>query len=453
MRRILLVEPAYRNKYPPLGLMKISAYHKLRGDYVEFVKGCIPRARQEKWNRIYVATLFTFFWNETVRTIAYYCSSVPTPKDIFVGGVLATLLGNELAKATEATVIRGLIDQPCILDPDSRLIVDHLIPDYTILEAIEYSYGLEDAYLGYATRGCRNRCDFCAVSRIEPKFVDYCPLKRQVRGIEEVYGSKRDLVLLDNNVLASPQFPRIVGDILDLGFYKGARFNGKMRRLDFNQGLDARRLTREKVRLLAQTAIRPLRLALDNVKIRKLYVEKVRLIRECGIQNLSTYVLYNHTDTPKDFYDRLRTSILLNEELGTKIYSFPMKYVPLDARDRKYVGPQWNRQLIRGVQCILLATRGMVTPRLEFFEAAFGRSPEEFVKITSMPEPYIIYRRHHEANGAYDWGRLYDQLTPAQRRELCELVSHRGIGQCNPSRVRSKRLRGLLSHYVAPAAK
>lgn len=37
--RVLLVEPNYKNKYPPMGLMKISTYHKMLGDEVHFVKG------------------------------------------------------------------------------------------------------------------------------------------------------------------------------------------------------------------------------------------------------------------------------------------------------------------------------------------------------------------------------------------------------------------------------
>ena len=71
MRRILLVEPGYRNKYPPLGLMKISSYHKLAGDEVHFVKGRIASHREANWDRVYVSTLFTFFWSETLRTIQY----------------------------------------------------------------------------------------------------------------------------------------------------------------------------------------------------------------------------------------------------------------------------------------------------------------------------------------------------------------------------------------------
>ena len=38
-RNILLIEPNYNNKYPPIGLMKLATYHKMLGDKVVFFKG------------------------------------------------------------------------------------------------------------------------------------------------------------------------------------------------------------------------------------------------------------------------------------------------------------------------------------------------------------------------------------------------------------------------------
>ncbi|HBG95652.1 MAG TPA: cobalamin-binding domain-containing protein [Chromatiaceae bacterium] len=448
MRRVLLVEPGYKNKYPPLGLMKLSSYHKLMGDEVHFVKGCVASFRETTWDRIYVSTLFTFFWSATMQTVKYYLRAVRSPENLIVGGVMATLLQSDIEKATGVRVLPGLLDRPGILDSDSTVVVDGLIPDYQILESIEYEYPVRDAYIAYATRGCPNRCGFCAVNKIEPTFRHYCPLPRQVKGIEDVYGPKQDLILLDNNVLASRSFKRIIGDIRHLGFERGATLNGRMRRVDFNQGVDARKLTDKKMALLATTAIRPLRIAFDHISMRDLYVSRVRLAAKHEVLNLSNYVLYNYTDTPSDFYQRLRINCELNEELGTQIYSFPMKYIPLTARNRSHVGPNWNRKLIRGVQCILLATRGMVSPRLEFFEAAFGRTPEEFETIALMPNEYIIHRRLHENNGAAEWVDIFHSLTKPQRRVLYDIHADGRVTEAHYKRTTSPRFRRLLEHYI-----
>lgn len=389
MNKVLLVEPAYKNKYPPLGLMKLSTYHKLRGDYVHFVKGCDREARKEHWDRIYVSTLFTFHWKKTVDTIAYY---MPSSKEVVVGGVMATLMGNELEREFSVKVVRGLLDKPGLLDSGDHRIIDTLTPDYSMLGLTDYKYGLDDAYIGYATRGCPNKCGFCAVRRIEPSFCDYLPLKRQVKNIEEVYGPKQHLVLLDNNVLASSEFERIIGDIIELGFEKGAKRNNRRRYVDFNQGLDLRLLTPDKMKLLSKIALKPMRLAFDHISLKDQYVDKVKMAVDHGITHLSNYVLYNYTDTPEDFYERLRINVELNQELGTQIYSFPMKYVPLDAKDRSYVGKHWTKRLLRGVQCVLNSTRGIVGASVPYFAHAFGNTAEEFMALISRDEEDIMHR-------------------------------------------------------------
>lgn len=88
MERILLVEPNYKNKYPPIGLMKISTYYKSKGDYVQFQKGLLPVAEVKTYNRAFITTLFTFDFDMCVETIRYY-ATVMGYNNVFVGGIAA----------------------------------------------------------------------------------------------------------------------------------------------------------------------------------------------------------------------------------------------------------------------------------------------------------------------------------------------------------------------------
>ncbi|MDH7576983.1 MAG: cobalamin-binding domain-containing protein [Bacillota bacterium] len=464
VRNILLVEPKYKSKYPPLGLMKISTYHKLKGDRVVFVKGCIPEMQVQSWDRIYISSLFTYYWKETLQTIYYYQASVPSPADIYVGGVMATLLYDDLKSATGATVIPGLLDKPGILDAGDKINIDALTPDYSILNniGVNFYYKLQDCYIGYATRGCPRRCPFCAVYRIEPEFVHYLPLKRQVQLIQELYGEKRDLILLDNNVLASERFSEIIGDIKSLGFEQGATYSyinksGRTtivkRHVDFNQGLDLRLLSEDKVALLSEIAISPLRLAFDDLSYKEMYENKVRLIAKYGINNLSNYVLYNYRDHPDELYERLKININLNEELGLQIFSFPMRYIDLYSKDRLTstngnVGKYWNKKYLRAIRCILNRTRGLVGTRRGYFEAAFGHNLDEYHKILLMPEAYILNRVQHEKDGSTElWWSQVCSLSGWERDIFMDIICNHRIYTVNYSEL-PRKVKDTLSHYL-----
>lgn len=452
-RRVLLVEPGYRNKYPPLGLMKIAAYHRKLGDQVRFVKGLDVPARQQPWDRIYITTLFSFDWNLTVETIRFYkavnSGLSESATRIYVGGIAATVLKEDFARETGIEPTAGRLSAAGALDSGSDLVVDEMVPDYSILSEIDYEYRYSDAYIGYATRGCSRRCRFCAVPRLEPQFIDYIDIKPWVNGVREQHGEKQDLILLDNNILASTRLVDIAGDIRELGFEAGAKLNGKSRHVDFNQGLDARLLSKQKMAVLADLPIEPFRLAYDNIGLRDAYARAVRTAAEAGVTNISAYVLYNYRDTPEDFWDRLHHNVELSENLGVRIWSFPMKYIPVTHKDRCHVGPAWNARYLRGVQCITLVTRGAVSARHDFFHAAFGRDHAEFREIASMPDRYIIYRREFALNGAAEWLKAFRALSKAQREELLQEVSGRSRSQV---RVRMETmnvgpLRELLGHY------
>lgn len=296
-RNILLIEPNYANKYPPIGLMKIATYHRMLGDKVRFFKGdlndlvierlaeeCLERlnkiddsidwsSRQSaikryikvpklsliweldldesrfgelvinclsdaadrfkrkeflKYDRIYVTTLFTFYWKITVETIESCKDLVKSQKNLFVGGVMATLLYDELEKETGIKPIKGLLDEPGILDPKNlkaqKIIVDDLPLDYSILDEIDYEYPTQSAYFTFMTKGCTRKCAFCSVPVLEPTYKPKIETLDKFGEIKARFGEQQNLLLMDNNVLASPKFPEIIDEIKEMGFYKGATY-------------------------------------------------------------------------------------------------------------------------------------------------------------------------------------------------------------------------------------
>lgn len=442
---ILLIEPSYKNKYPPLGLMKIAAFHKLRGDEVHFVKGLNKEIRDQIWDRIYITTLFSFYWAETIKTIKYYEFSVKDPQNLFIGGPMATIMADKIEEETGFKSVKGLLNERGKLKLPNDYKIDNIVPDYSILDEISYKYPANNAYFAYMTRGCVRKCPFCAVPTIEPFYVEYIPLKKQIKLINERYGEKKDLLLLDNNVLASSRFDHIIDEIKEAGFYKGAKLNNSYRYVDFNQGIDLRLLTKEKIKQLAELPIRPLRIAFDHIKLKNRYIEKIEWAVEFGLTRLSNYILYNYDDTPEDFYERLRINVELNKRLGTQIFSFPMKYIPVMYKDRKFVGKHWNPRYLRSIQCILHATHGVVGPKRKFFEAAFGKNLREFKKLLLMPDDYIIYREDHKHNGANEWKDGYLSLKPSQKQKFHNIVFKNNFKNLQPSN--DPKIAELLQHY------
>lgn len=559
IKKVLLIEPNYSNKYPPIGLMKLSTYYKnlggwevtffkgdlkmfvieriadrcieefnyidstidwflKRDEFIEYIKTrkkevierlAIERSDMElillaklddwknyywkgtwkdnpEWDRVGVTTLFTFYWDITVETINFAKLLVKKKKDLMVGGVLASIQPKELEEATGIKPWVGILGKPGVLDKGDNQIIDNLPLDYSILDEIEYKYPMSNAFYGYMTRGCIRHCAFCAVPTLEDKYIPYIPLKDRLDAVREVYGDQKDLLLMDNNVLASENLKDIIDDIVASGFGKGAKFvqpdmleisirnlqNGvndrayirksqaliaefyqklkpmkgdesyevykvmaryhinklattkkenliaayeeikdiykrhqhpvpRARYVDFNQGVDARLFTEEIVELLSRIAIRPLRIAFDDIKTFPSYNKAIRMSAAAGLKDFSNYLLYNFVDKPLDLYQRLRINVELCDELNVNIYSFPMKYHPIrkgkdDAEDlshnRDYIGKHWNRKYIRAIQAILNCTKGKVGKGITFFLEAFGNDETEYMELLEMPETFILYR-------------------------------------------------------------
>lgn len=528
--KVLLVEPNYKNKYPPMGLMKISTYHKQLGDEVRFVKGFSSDVDKEVWDRIYITTLFTFDFDVDVETINHYKLLVNNIDNLYVGGIMASLMPDKLAEATgieRSHVLTGLFTDTSVVGDDNDINVDELPLDYDILEQVDYKYPAGDNYFAYTTRGCPNHCSFCAVPILEPNFHVTNNIIDQIKTIDEKYGPKQHLLLLDNNVLNTPDLKSLVDDLCTAGFGRGAKYTDpgaynivmmrykkgdraefldkkmaaylegfkkriksaemlemflqtviaaedaedyaqymldheeelspiiekyrskakKARYLDFNQGVDGRKINDENMEQLARLAIHPLRIAFDDIHLKDVYCEAVRTAHRHGIREISNYILFNYKDKPEDLYERLRVNIELNEELGIQIFSFPMKYSPISETDRTYIGANWCKKSIRAISAILQVTKGVVAAGSSFFYKAFGNNLEEFYEILAMPRELIMFRSHFEGDGTTaKWQALYRKLNDEQKDRLMEIVSH------NMSELRNipwpDDLREILEFYL-----
>lgn len=77
---------------------------------------------------------------------------------------------------------------------------------------------------------------------------------------------------------------------------------GRLRFVDFNQGVDARLFSRRIVKLLAEIPVRPLRIAFDNIRTELEYTKALTMSEEYGMKDFSNYLLYNFTDKPEELY-------------------------------------------------------------------------------------------------------------------------------------------------------
>ncbi len=502
--KILLVEPSYRNKYPPLGLMKIATYHNKRKDEVFFVKGEVKDLPYEIWDRVYITTLFTFYFDITIHTIRFYKRYVKKVSDIYVGGILASLMKDKIKEeAGIENVITGLLDNSSVLGLSDKICIDSLVPDYSILDHITYKYPATDCYISYTTRGCPNHCSFCAVPLLEPSFKTSGNIYKQIHLTDRFFGTRKNLLLLDNNILNTPNLSSIINALKKAGFLKKPTYikkspldffiqdfeSGKcyrrqfarsikylegkksgienqqraeltnllerirksknpfrylynkadnvrtiigstlkqkpsQRYIDFNQGLDASLLSSEKLSLLAEIPIKPLRIAFDSIRDKDDYCKAVRLARMHGFKSISNYLLYNYTDRPEDLWKRININMKLRYELGISIFSFPMKYSPVNMIDRKYIGKHWNKKYLRAINDILLVKKGIVSSNKSFVEKAFGKDVDDFFRILSMPQDFIIYRMYFENNGMTAlWNDLYSELCDDEKIELIKIIS------------------------------
>ena len=348
-KSILLVDPAYKSYYPPLGLMKISSWLKKKGHSVDFVKdgdvnnfyGYKRPNLSDYYDEIYITTLFTYNATEAMNSINWYKFQYPKSQ-IKVGGIFATLLPGVIEKETGIIPHKGLLRG-----------AEQSSPDYSLFPQLNCS-------ISFTSRGCTRNCKFCAVKLHEPCFFVKEDWKK------DIDLTKKSIIFWDNNWFLSPNFEKDVKTLIKLD-----------KPFDFNQGLDCRLFDKRKADLLATTKIHPLRFAFDNHSEEKHIKKAIKLAQKVGLRDIRTYVLYNSndkSDTPEYFFERINQ---LNR-LG--VLSYPMRYRAIDDIKNHYISPMWDTKILRAVKLTLMFyySLGMIRKNRVAFKKIFGNTPKEF---------------------------------------------------------------------------
>lgn len=280
------------HNFPNIPLMKLSAWHKARGDTVGWYEPLIHGFPNPPLDKVYMSKVFSFspdyeyFVNakEVVKGGSGYCISLENGKEVF-----------DKSK-----------------DNELPYEIEHIYPDYSI-------YGITDTAYGFLTRGCPRGCNFCHVKVKE----GLC--SRKVADLSEFWNGQKNIVLCDPNILACKDWKSLLQQLVDSKAW-----------IDINQGLDIRLMTEEKAELIKQMKIKELHFAWDRYEDKDIIVPKFKMFKEItqiDIRKLIVFVLCNFDTTIEQDLERIYTL----RDLGYWAYVmlYDKEHIPKNSKLRK----------------------------------------------------------------------------------------------------------------------
>lgn len=254
------------HNFPNLALMKLSAWHKARGDTVEWWWGF------SEYDRVYMSKVF----DET------YSPDIPEPlnaKEIIKGGT-------------------GYGLDNCL--PDE---VEHIYPDYSL-----YPQLTKDTAYGFLTRGCPRGCSFCIVAPKEGR------ASVKVADLSEWWRGQKNIKLLDPNLLACREHMGLLGQLAASGAW-----------VDFTQGLDVRLTTPENVSMLNRVKTKMIHFAWDdpNTDLTGYFRRFSELTNIRDSRKRRVYVLTNYNSSMEENLYRIYTLRNMGFDPYVMVYDKP----------------------------------------------------------------------------------------------------------------------------------
>lgn len=265
------------HNYPNLALMKLSAWHKAKGDSVEWWFGF------EHYDRVYMSRVF---------------DSTYTPEPF------EPMNADEIIKGGTGYGLDNVL-------PDE---IEHIYPDYSL-----YPELTADTAYGFLTRGCPRGCKFCIVGKKEGL------VSRKVADLSEWWSGQKHIELMDPNILACPDKFELLEQLIESKAY-----------VNFSQGLDARLMTEKVAQTVSRVKIKEIHFAWDSIKDRDAVLHGLQVYAENATRkpngtNGTVYVLTNFDTTLAE--DLERVYILRDMGYNPYIMIFDKPNAPKRVRD------------------------------------------------------------------------------------------------------------------------
>lgn len=206
------------HNFPNLPLMKLSAWHKEKGDSIEWYHPLFSG----HCDRVYMSKVFSFTpdynecinADEVIRRGSGYCINLVNGKEVY-------------QKERDALLPKE---------------IEHIYPDYSL-----YPELTRDTAFGFLTRGCPRGCSFCHVADKEGK------CSRKVANLREFWDGQEKIMLCDPNTFACRDWEDLLGQLVESRAI-----------IDFTQGIDVRLATPERIEMLNRMRIKRVHLAWDQ---------------------------------------------------------------------------------------------------------------------------------------------------------------------------------------------